>query len=232
MSGEAIPSGRWFQVAAHNLLPPVRLSETPTLSPSARVSQSRFGRYTEVGEHVHLSDSELDDYSYVGHHSELMSTDVGKFANIAAHVRINPGFHPTERPTQHHFTYRRTMYGLAPEDDAEFFDWRRRQRVVIGHDTWIGHGVVIMPGVHIGNGAVVGSHSVVTRDVPPYAIVAGSPAKVLRSRFAKDIALAIEATAWWDWPHETLAERLADFCDLRRFLSRYAPLGQPEHLPA
>jgi hypothetical protein len=151
-----------------------------------------------------------------------MSTDIGKFSNIAAMVRINPGFHPMERPTLHHFTYRRAKYGLAPEDDASFFEWRRRQRVGIGHDTWIGHGVVIMPGVRIGNGAVIGSNSVVTKDVPAYAIAAGAPAKVLRQRFTRSIASAIESTAWWDWDHDTLAERMDDFCDLRRFLSRYA----------
>jgi phosphonate metabolism protein (transferase hexapeptide repeat family) len=214
---------RWFHVAAHNLPPPVRLGEAPHIAASAAIKDSRFGRYTEVGEHAHLTDSELGDYSYLGHHCEMMSTDVGKFANIAAHVRVNPGFHPMERPTQHHFTYRWVMYGFSSEDDADFFEWRRRQRVCIGHDTWIGHGVVIMPGVRIGHGAVIGSNAVVTRDVPAYAIAAGAPARVLRMRFPKDIADALEAVAWWDWPHETLAERLADFSDLRRFLARYGP---------
>jgi hypothetical protein len=137
-------------------------------------------------------------------------------------VRINPGFHPIERPTLHHFTYRRAKYGMAPEDDASFFEWRRRQRVHIGHDTWIGHGAVIMPGVRIGNGAVIGSNSVVTRDVPAYAIVAGAPAKVIRQRFPAAIAAAIESTAWWDWDHATLTGRMDDFCDLRRFLAKYA----------
>lgn len=220
----AIESGaHWFHVAAHNLPPPVHLGENPVIGDSAVIQNGRFGRYTEIGERVRFTDSELGDYSYLGHDCELMSTDVGKFANIAAQVRANPGFHPMERPTQHHFTYRRVMYGLATEDDADFFEWRRRQRVSIGHDTWIGHGVVIMPGVSIGHGAVVGSHSVVTRDVPAYAIVAGAPARVLRMRFPSDIADALQATAWWDWPHDLLAERMADFCDLRRFLARYAP---------
>ena len=65
-----------------------------------------------------------------------MSADIGKFSNIAAMVRINPGFHPMERPTLHHFIYRRAYYGMAVEDDAAFFfEWRRRQRVDIGQDT-------------------------------------------------------------------------------------------------
>lgn len=210
-------------IAAFNLPTAVRLGHAPTLAPSAVVRDCRFGRYTQVGEHSRMDDCLLDDYAYLQQHCDLMSADIGKFANIAAMVRINPGFHPMEYPTLHHFTYRPMMYGMGLEDDAEFFQWRRRQRVVIGHDTWIGHGAVIMPGVRIGNGAVVGSNSVVTKDVPPYAIVGGVAAKVIRQRFPRAIAEALEATAWWDWDHETLTERLPEFKDLRTFLAKYAP---------
>ena len=210
-------------IAAYNLPTAVHLGQAPTLAPSAIVRDCRFGRYTQVGEQSRMENCLLDDYAYLGNSCDLMSADIGKFANIAAMVRINPGFHPMEYPTLHHFTYRPTMYGMADEDDAEFFQWRRRQRVVIGHDTWIGHGAVIMPGVHIGNGAVVGSNSVVTKDVPPYAIVGGVAAKVIRQRFPRAIAEALEATAWWDWDHDTLTERMADFQDLRGFLAKYAP---------
>jgi phosphonate metabolism protein (transferase hexapeptide repeat family) len=210
-------------VAAHNLPPPVNLGLEPTLSVSAIVSDSRFGRYTQVGDQTRMQDCLLNDYAYVQHFCDLMSADIGKFANIANMVRVNPGFHPMERPTLHHFVYRPTMYGMDEHDNADFFAWRRRQRVVIGHDTWIGHGAVIMPGVHIGHGAVVGSNSVVTKDVPAYTIVAGAPAKVIRQRFSRDIAQALEATAWWDWDHDTLTERLPEFRDLRLFLAKYAP---------
>ena len=212
----------YTHIAAHNVADPVRLSLVPTLAATAVVRDCRFGRYTQVGEQSRMEDCLLDDYAYLGHYCDLMSSDIGKFANIAAMVRINPGFHPLEYPTLHHFTYRRTMYGMDDQDDEEFFAWRRRQRVTIGHDTWIGHGVVIMPGVTIGNGAVVGSNSVVTKDVPPYAIVAGAPAKLIRQRFPKAIAAALDATAWWDWDHDTLTARLVDFKDLRGFLAKYA----------
>ena len=210
-------------IAAYNLPAPVRLTEAPTLATTAIVRNCHFGRYTQVGEQSRMEDCVLDDYSYLQQNCELMSADIGKFANIAAMVRINPGFHPIEWPTLHHFTYRRTLYDMGAQDDADFFAWRRRQRVTIGHDTWIGHGVVIMPGVRIGNGAVVGSNAVVTKDVPAYAIVGGVAATVIRQRFPRAIAEALEATAWWDWDHDTLTERMADFRDIRTFLARYAP---------
>jgi len=213
----------YTQIDAHNLPPSVSLGLAPALSASAIVRDCRFGRYTQVGEQTRMEDCLLDDYAYVQHYCDLMSADIGKFANIANMARINPGFHPMERPTLHHFTYRPTMYGMDAQDDADFFAWRRRQRVAIGHDTWIGHGAVIMPGLRIGNGAVVGSNSVVTRDVPAYAIVAGAPAKVIRQRFPRAIAQALEATAWWDWDHDTLTERMPDFKDMRCFLAKYAP---------
>lgn len=215
-----------IHIQARNLPPEPELGEQPAIAADAVIQDCRFGRYTEVGAGVHMSDSLLDDYSYLGRGCELISTDIGKFANIAAMVRINPGFHPMERVTLHHISYRRKRYGVHPQDDADFFAWRRRQRVSIGHDSWIGHGVVIMPGVRIGNGAVVGSNAVVTRDVPAYAVVAGAPARVLRMRFSPAIARAIEATAWWDWDHATLAERLPDLCDVRRFLALYGASGE------
>ena len=93
----------------------------------------------------------------------------------------------------------------------------------IGKFTNIAAMVRINPGVRIGNGAVVGSNSVVTKDVPLYAIVGGVAAKMIRQRFPQAIAQALEATAWWDWDHDTLTERLPDFKDLRGFLAKYGP---------
>ncbi len=75
---------------------------------------------------------------------------IGKFANIAAAVRINATNHPVWRPTLHHFTYRANDYWPDAEPDTDFFAWRRDNRVVIGHDVWIGHGATILPGVSVG----------------------------------------------------------------------------------
>lgn len=201
----------------------IQLGDAPHIAASACVSACELGRYTEVADGAVLEGSRLDDYSYVMERCDIIFADIGKFANIASEVRINPSNHPMDWVSQHHFLYRRRRYDLHKEDHAALFNWRRRQRVSIGHDTWLGHRAIIMPGVRVGNGAVVGSGAVVTRDVAPYTIVAGTPARPIRARFPEAIWRTIEATGWYHWDHETLKERLHDFYDVRAFLERYAP---------
>uniref|UniRef100_UPI003AB17DE5 DapH/DapD/GlmU-related protein n=3 Tax=Oscillospiraceae TaxID=216572 RepID=UPI003AB17DE5 len=116
-----------------------------------------------------------------------------------------------------------TKYGFGPDDDS-VVAWRREQRVVIGNDVWLGHNAVIMGGVTIGDGAVVGAGAVVTHDVAPYDVVAGVPARRLRRRFDGETAAALGRIRWWDWPHELLRERIADFRTIEGFCEKYDPL--------
>lgn len=209
-------------IAAHNPPPRKRLGDAPWIAPDAVVLDSQFGRFNEIGAGCRIDGCRFDDYSYADRLGEISHSDIGKFVNIAAMVRINPGFHPMERPCQHHLLYRGSLYGDAPDDTA-LFHWRALQRVTIGHDVWIGHGSVVMPGLRIGNGAVVGSGSIVTADVAPYTIVAGNPARPVRRRFSRAVADALESIAWWDWSDEQLHERRDELRDLRKMLLRADP---------
>lgn len=185
--------------------------------------ETTFGRFTEVGAGSVLTNVTLGDYSYCGRLSDIANTTVGKFSNIASLVRIGATDHPFDRASLHHFLYRSSKYWDHAEDDAEFFERRATRRTVIGHDTWIGHGAQIKPDVSVGDGAVVASGAIVTRDVAPYSIVAGVPARVIRTRQSPEIAERLIALAWWDWDHETLGSRLDDFRSLTAegFLDRY-----------
>ena len=127
------------------------------------------------------------------------------------------------RATLHHFTYRANDYWPDAEQEADFFEWRRAHEVTIGHDTWLGHGVTVLPGVKIGNGAVIGSGAVVSKDVPPYTIVGGVPAKLISQRFSDSIVERLEALAWWDWEHQRLRDALDDFrkLEIEAFLEKH-----------
>jgi carbonic anhydrase/acetyltransferase-like protein (isoleucine patch superfamily) len=92
---------------------------------------------------------------------------------------------------------------------------------------WIGHGAIVLPGRSVGTGAVIAAGAVVTKDVVPYAIVAGNPARVVRLRFSEPIAARLERLKWWDWSHERLRAALTDFRQLpiERFLDKYEALA-------
>jgi phosphonate metabolism protein (transferase hexapeptide repeat family) len=200
-----------------------RLSETPLIHPTAVVSDTVLGRYTEIDENCRVSEVEIGDYSYIMNGGSVWCATIGKFANIAASVRINATNRPMWRATLHHFTYRANDYWPDADHEADFFEWRRGHRVVIGHDVWIGHGSTILPGVTVGNGAVIGSGAVVTKDVEPYTVVGGVAAKVIRERFPRSIAERMEKLAWWDWDHTRLRTALDDFrkLDAEAFLARH-----------
>lgn len=96
--------------------------------------------------------------------------------------------------------------------------------MTIGHDSWIGHGAVIQKGVIIGDGAIIGSLAVVTKNVAPYAIVGGAPARFLKWRHPQPVVERLRALAWWDWDHERLRRALKDFRALsaEAFLEKYS----------
>lgn len=199
------------------------LSETPRIDPTAHVRESTLGAWTAVGARTTMAETEFGDYSYVVNDSSIIYARIGKFCSIAAHTRLNPGNHPLDRAALHHFTYRSLSYQLGEDDDAAFFDWRRQHAVTLGNDVWIGHGAIVLPGVSIGDGAAIAAGAVVRRDVAPFTVVGGVPARPIRQRFDARTSERLQALAWWDWPRERLRTALQDFrrLDVQAFLERH-----------
>jgi len=191
---------------------------------SVRMRDTRIGAQCEILAHSYLEYSEVGDFSYLGEHCCIADAHIGRFTAMANYVRIGAPNHPMDRPAQHRFTYCPEYYDAQAQRDSGFFAQRRADRVIIGNDVWIGHGVIVLPGVRVGDGAVLAAGAVVTRDVAPYTLVGGVPARVIRPRFAPEIAAQLQAIAWWNWPLEKLMAHLADFQspDIAAFCQRHA----------
>lgn len=209
-----------------------QLSLTPAVDPTAKLVDTELGAYTEVGARTILNEVTMGDYSYVVNDAQITYTTIGKFCSIAAMTRINPGNHPMHRATQAHFTYRASAYFPGESDDADFFAWRREHHCTIGHDVWLGHGAIVLPGRKIGTGAVIAAGAIVTKDVAPYTIVAGNPARPVRRRFSETVEDGLMELAWWDWEHEMLRQALPDFRKLpvEDFLSKYKGVKAPRQM--
>ena len=140
-------------------------------------------------------------HSFCGYDCTLIGCDVGSFCSIASKVVAGGSRHPIEYvSTSPVFLDHRDS--VKEKYALHHYEWR--PKTVIGHDVWIGEGVFIKGGVTIGHGAVVGMGSVVTKDVPPYAIVAGNPAKIIRMRFGSDVVNALLKMQWWSYSDEEI----------------------------
>ena len=198
-------------------------AERPLIHPDCEITDTTLGRFVEIGRFTRLAHAEIGDYSYCDRCCDIANASVGRFANIASFARIGATDHPLDRASLHHFLYRSADYWDDAAHDADWFARRRARRAEIGHDTWLGHAAQIKPELRVGTGAVVAAGAVVTRDVAPYAIVAGVPAREIRRRQPPAIAERLMALAWWDWPHERLRAALEDFRALpaEAFLEKY-----------
>ena len=195
----------------------------PRVHATAQLRDCVLGHFTDVGERVMMAECVLGDYSYMERGAEAIYTTVGKFCAIASNTRLNALNHPIDRITQHKISYRPNEYFVGAKIDKDFREQRQSKRVTIGHDVWIGHGAIVLPGISIGHGAVVAAGAVVTKDVEPYAIVAGIPARRIGWRFSKTIRERMILLAWWDWGHDRLAAAVADMQQLsaKGFLKKY-----------
>lgn len=209
-----------YKIDSFNIKPKKILTKEPNIDETSLLKDCSLGEYVEIGANNNIQESTLDSYSYTSENCQIMNCMIKKFVNIASYVRLNPSQHPMLWASQHHIQYRKEMFGVGIDDES-FFDWRREKKVTIGNDVWLGHNVVVMGNVTIGDGAVIGSSSVVTKDIPPFAIAVGNPAKVIRYRFDEQTIQALQQIAWWDWDYEKIKLAIDDFKDIASFIKKY-----------
>ena len=161
--------------------------------------------------------------TYLGDRVFAVYSDIGAFCSVAPNVVIGGGQHPTTFVSTSPRFYS-TIHnpwgpfaGAISRDDA-------LPKTVVGNDVWIGYGAILLPGITVGTGSVIAAGSVVTRDVEPYSIVMGVPARTVRMRFKPEDAAWLLALAWWQWPEERLKALRPQF---RSVASLRAALGTP-----
>ena len=141
-------------------------------------------------------------YHYPINHDRLY---IGKFCSIACGARFlfNSANHTLRSLSNYTFPifYEAWGHGMGPAEA-----WDNKGDIVIGNDVWIGYDAVILAGVTVGDGAVIGARAMVTKDVPPYTIVGGVPARPIRKRFPDETVKTLLRLRWWDWPLEQIAE--------------------------
>lgn len=203
-----------FSLIIFKLLRKIRLTgiRLSTVHPSSMLESGTMFHHSTIGRH-----------SFCGYDCDVAYADIGNFVSIANSVVIGGGRHPME------------WVGMSPvfyegrdSVKAKFSQHARppAQRVLIGHDVWIGRSAIVLPGVTVGDGAVVGAGAVVTKDVPPYAIVAGNPAQLIRYRFDEPTVQRLQATAWWLLDDAALRRLGPHTNNVQKFLDNYESLSE------
>lgn len=193
-------------------------------------ADSVFGEGCRLGPRTIIDRSSLGRFSYVDADSRIHQAAIGSFCSIANRVSIGPPNHPVGcRPSSHPAFYLHRPdwgYTFSTRDTHEEY-----KQTTIGHDVWIGVGVTVVGGVEIGNGCIVGAGAVVTRDLEPYSIAVGVPARVTRRRFSIREIAALEEVAWWtrdiDWLHANV-HLFEDITAMVSFAEKGGPAEPPD----
>lgn len=182
------------------------------------ISNTSIGFSVYIGDNNDIANSAIGDYSYVNCHARIRNAVIGKFCSIGPGVKIELGSHPIHFVSTHPMFYANNKPFKTFATHTHFQEYKQ---VVIGNDIWIGEDALILGGVTIGDGAVIAAGAIVTKDVDPYAIVGGVPAKIIKYRFDEKEKKVIQKSKWWDRDHQWLKDNHLLFHDINRFTSYF-----------
>ena len=186
----------------NTILEDTTCGEHVSVGDDTTIERSRLGSHIAVNRRSYINDSIIDDFTYAGINTTINFASIGKFCSIARNVDIGGFDHDYHKlSTIPAFRLKQMITGSRPEVS-------HGELCVIGNDVWIAAGVNILHKVRIGNGAVIGAGAVVTKDIPPYAIAMGVPARVMKYRFDDEIIAELERLKWWDWPYELIMKNI------------------------
>lgn len=170
---------------------------------------------------THLGHSYVDYATIESSDSSKVHIFAGKYVSMASEIAFEVGInHPMSLVSTSPVTYPKTWEKDSRLQDP-YMSRHNKYSVIIGNDVWIGRRALILGGVRIGNGAVVAAGAVVTKNIPPYAVVAGNPARIVKYRFSPEIIKSLQNIKWWNWPYETVKERAMEMLDTESFAKKY-----------
>jgi acetyltransferase-like isoleucine patch superfamily enzyme len=183
---------------------------------TSQIVDCDFEKYVVVFENTKLCNSRIDSYTYIQKNSTVFNAEIGKFCSIASGVSIGPGSHNTHRVSTHPSFF--DKFTPLPIVFAEETEISYIKRTKIGDDVWIGERAILLDGINIGIGAVIAAGAVVTKDVAPYTIVGGVPAREINKRFSENEIEQLLASKWWLKPEKWFKDNYSYFSDLKAFL--------------
>lgn len=182
----------------------------------SNVQNCTFGRYNTLYDNILLSESHLGDFTYIANGTQISKTSIGKFCSIGPNCKIGLGKHPSDVFVSTHpiffSTFKQAQITFSEKDYFEEFE-----NIIIGNDVWVGANAIIIDGVKINDGAIIAAGSVVTKDVPPYAIVGGVPAKIIRFRFDQIQIEKLIESQWWNCDIDYLKQHFKIFHNIDDF---------------
>jgi len=170
----------------------------------SKIANTVFGKYNIVYNDVLMDSCVIEDHTYIQKRTTIFNADIGKFCSIASGVSIGPGVHKTDGLSTHPVFYLYNVTLIKKFSDRDLFITSKR--TTIGHDVWIGEKAIVLDGVTIGIGAIIAAGAVVTKDVAPYAIVGGVPAKQIKFRFKESEIDSLLKSEWWNKSEKWLLE--------------------------
>jgi len=187
------------------------------ISGSSRAIACSFGEKNTIYPNVVLNEVKLGDFTYIAAGTQVSKTSIGKFCSIGPGSRMGLGKHPSSTFVSTHPIFFSTLK-QAQITFVENDCYKEFEAISIANDVWVGANVIVLDGVNIANGVIVAAGSVVTKDVPPYAVIGGVPAKVIKYRFEKDEIDQLLEIKWWDKDIEYLKKNYKKFHNIKKFL--------------
>lgn len=180
------------------------------------VINSQIHKTAKINSGATIVDSTIGRYTYTCYDDEIVNCEIGQFCSISDDVIIGGAEHPIEWVSTSPVF--QNVKHSGPKKRFSKHNFEGIARTVIGNDVWVGKRVIIKAGIKIGDGAVIGAGAVVTKDVPPYAAVAGVPAKVLKYRFDEETIALLLKSKWWDLSDEELEKKADNITNVHAFL--------------